>query len=222
MAEIDTHLYEQLARLTKALASPKRIELLDTLSQGPRTVERLAQQTGQSTANASQHLQVLRAAALVEAARNGLYTTYRLASEQVAAILIELRRLGETRLAELRLARERLLDATGGIEHIDRRTLLRRLKSGEAVLIDVRPREEFVAGHLPNARSIPLPELRKRLEELPRNQEIVAYCRGPYCLLASRALELLRAHGRRAGRLEDGFPEWRLAGLPIAVGEEER
>jgi rhodanese-related sulfurtransferase len=222
MAEIDTHLYEQLARLTKALASPKRIELLDTLSQGPRTVERLAQQTGQSTANASQHLQVLRAAALVEAAKNGLYTTYRLASEQVAAFLIELRRLGETRLAELRLAREQLLDATGSIEHIDRRTLLRRLKSGEAVLIDVRPREEFVAGHLPNARSIPLSELRTRLKELPRNQEIVAYCRGPYCMLAVEAVRLLARNGRRARRLEDGVSEWRAAGLRVVRGEEAR
>jgi len=222
MAEIDTHLYEQLARLTKALASPKRIELLDILSQGPRTVERLAQRTGLTTANASQHLQVLRSAALVEAAKSGLFTTYRLASEQVAAFLIELRRLGETRLAELRLARGRLLDASGSIEHIDRRTLLRRLKSGEAVLIDVRPHEEFVAGHLPNARSMPLSELRKRLEELPRNQEIVAYCRGPYCMLAVEAVRLLARQGRRARRLEDGVSEWKVAGLRVVQGEEAR
>jgi rhodanese-related sulfurtransferase/DNA-binding transcriptional ArsR family regulator len=222
MAEIDAHRYEQLARLTKALASPKRIELLDTLSQGPRTVERLAQQTGQTTANASQHLQVLRAASLVEATKSGIFTAYRLASDQVATFLIELRGLGETRLAELRLVRERLLDATGSIEHIDRKTLLRRLKSGEAILIDVRPREEYIAGHLPSALSIPLSELRKRLRELPRNQEIVAYCRGPYCMLAVEAVRLLARHGRRARRLEDGVSEWKVAGLRVVQGEEAR
>jgi rhodanese-related sulfurtransferase len=222
MVEIDAHRYEQLARLTKALASPKRIELLDTLSQGPRTVERLAQQTGQTTANASQHLQVLRAASLVEATKSGIFTAYRLASDQVATFLIELRGLGETRLAELRLVRERLLDATGSIEHIDRKTLLRRLKSGEAILIDVRPREEYIAGHLPSALSIPLSELRKRLRELPRNQEIVAYCRGPYCMLAVEAVRLLARHGRRARRLEDGVSEWKVAGLRVVQGEEAR
>lgn len=211
-------LYDQLARLSKALAAPKRIELLDILSQGPRTVERLAGETDQTTANASQHLKVLRAARLVEAEKNGLFVTYRLASERVANFLVDLRRLGEGQLAELRLVQDELLHAAGNIERIDRRTLLRRLKSGEAILIDVRPREEYVAGHLPDALSIPLPELRERFRELPENQEIVAYCRGPYCMLAVEAIRLLARHGRRARRLEDGVLEWRAAGLRVVQG----
>lgn len=213
-------LYDQLARLSKALAAPKRIELLDILSQGPRTVERLAGETDQTTANASQHLKVLRAARLVEAEKNGLFVTYRLASERVANFLVDLRRLGEGQLAELRLVQDELLHAAGNIERIDRRTLLRRLKSGEAILIDVRPREEYVAGHLPDALSIPLPELRERFRELPKNQEIVAYCRGPYCMLAVEAIRLLARHGRRARRLEDGVLEWRAAGLRVVQGEK--
>jgi Rhodanese-related sulfurtransferase len=215
-------LYDQLARLSKALAAPKRIELLDILSQGPRTVERLAGETDQTTANASQHLKVLRAARLVEAEKNGLFVTYRLASERVANFLVDLRRLGEAQLAELRLVQDELLHAAGNIERIDRRTLLRRLKSGEAILIDVRPREEYVAGHLPEALSIPLPELRERFRELPKNQEIVAYCRGPYCMLAVEAIRLLARHGRRARRLEDGVLEWRAAGLRVVQGEKAR
>lgn len=215
-------LHEQLARLTKALAAPKRLELLDVLTQGPRSVERLARQTALTTANASQHLKVLRAARLVEAEKNGLFVTYRLAHDQVAAFLLELRHLGETQLAELRLARAQLMEAAGNRERIDRTTLLSRLKSGEAILVDVRPREEYVAGHLPDALSIPLAELRKRLKELPRDAEIVAYCRGPYCMLAVEAVRLLSRHGRRARRLEDGVSEWRAAGLRLVQGEEAR
>jgi rhodanese-related sulfurtransferase/DNA-binding transcriptional ArsR family regulator len=215
-------LYEQLSRLTRALAAPKRLELLDALAQGPRTVERLARQTSLSTANASQHLKVLRAARLVEAEKHGLFVTYRLADERVASFLVDLRRLGEEQLAELRLARERLLAAGSDGERIDRRTLVSRLKSGDAILIDVRPREEYVAGHLPDARSIPLGELRERLHELPRGTEIVAYCRGPYCMLSVEAVRLLSRRGRRARRLEDGVSEWRAAGLRVVEGAEAR
>ena len=220
MASHSPPLHEELARLTKALAAPKRLELLDVLAQGPRTVERLARQTGLTTANASQHLKVLRGARLVEAEKNGLFVTYRLAHEQVASFLVALRRLGETQLAELRLARKRLIDTAGNRERIDRSTLLRRMKSGEAILIDVRPREEFLAGHLPAARSIPLAELRRRLHELPEDTEVVAYCRGPYCMLAVEAVRLLSRRGRRARRLEDGVSEWRAAGLRVVRGEE--
>ncbi|MEO8036912.1 MAG: metalloregulator ArsR/SmtB family transcription factor, partial [Acidobacteriota bacterium] len=184
-------LYEQLARLGKAFAAPKRIEMLDALSQGPRTVERLAKATGQTVANASQHLQVLRQAQLVESEKHGLFVTYRLASEAVGMLLVHLREVGEVQLTELRLAREALLSDSPGVEHVDRQTLLGRLCSGEAVLIDVRPREEYVAGHLPGALSVPLDELGTRLKELGKDREVVAYCRGPYCMLSSDAVLLL-------------------------------
>ncbi len=180
-------LYDQMARLAKALAAPKRIELLDALSQAPRTVERLARDTNQTIANASQHLKVLRAARLVEAEKHGLYVTYRLATEDVARFLVELRELGEEQLAELRDIRNELSRAASNIEPIDRKTLLRRLRQGDAILIDVRPHEEYAAGHIPGSVSIPLGELKTKLEELPKDQEVVAYCRGPYCMLAVEA-----------------------------------
>ncbi len=212
-------LYDQMARLAKALAAPKRIELLDALSQAPRTVERLARDTNQTIANASQHLKVLRAARLVEAEKHGLYVTYRLATEDVARFLVELRELGEEQLAELRDIRNELSRAASNIEPIDRKTLLRRLRQGDAILIDVRPHEEYAAGHIPGSVSIPLGELKTKLEELPKDQEVVAYCRGPYCMLAVEAIELLVRHGRRALRLEDGVTEWRAAGLRIVQSE---
>lgn len=213
--ELKPYLYQQLARLSKALSSPKRIELLDVLSQGPKTVDRLARETSQTAANASQHLKLLRAARLVEAEKNGLFVTYRLAAATVGAFLVQLRRLGEAQLSELRLARQELVEATSGIESIDRATLIRRLRSGEAVLVDVRPREEYQAGHLPRAISIPLPELRERLRELPKRCEVVAYCRGPYCMLSVEAARILSEQGRSVKRLEDGVSEWRAAGLRV-------
>jgi rhodanese-related sulfurtransferase/DNA-binding transcriptional ArsR family regulator len=220
MVGMKSRLYEQLARLAKALAAPKRIELLDVLSQGPRTVERLARETGQTIANASQHLKVLRAARLVEAEKHGLFVTYRLSGDEVARFLVKLRELGEGQLAELRAVREELLHAAPNVEPIDRKTLIRRVAKGEAILIDVRPREEYLAGHLPGAVSIPLAELKAHLKELPKGQEIVAYCRGPYCMLAIEAIGLLAHYGRRARRLEDGVSEWRAAGLRVEQGEE--
>ncbi len=159
----DRGLYQQLARLGKAFATPKRIEMLDALAQGPRTVERLADATGQSVANASQHLQVLRQAQLVESEKHGLYVTYRLASSDVGMLLFQLRQLGEAQLVELKNARDTLLSGKAGVELVDRQTLVARLRSGEAILIDVRPREEYVAGHLPGALSVPLDELASRL-----------------------------------------------------------
>jgi len=213
-------LYVQLARLGKAFAAPKRIEMLDALAQGPRTVERLAVATGQTVANASQHLRVLREAQLVESEKRGLFVTYRLASDAVGALLVHLRDLGEAQLAELQLAREALLSHAPDVEQVDRQSLLARLRSGDAILIDVRPREEYVAGHLPGALSIPLDELASRLKELGKDREVVAYCRGPYCMLSTDAVRLLSRRGFRAGRLEDGVLEWRAAGLKVVAGEK--
>lgn len=213
-------LFEQLARLGKALAAPKRVEMLDALSQGPRTVERLATATGQSVANASQHLQVLRQAQLVASHKQGLFVTYRLANDGVGDLLLRLRELGESQLAELQEAREALLGQTAGIENVDRQTLVSRLRSSEAILIDVRPREEYVAGHLAGAVSMPLDELAARLKELEKGQEVVAYCRGPYCMLSADAVRLLSRRGFRAKRLEDGVLEWRAAGLKVVAGDK--
>lgn len=213
-------LFEQLARLGKAFAAPKRVEMLDALSQGPRTVERLAIATGQAVANASQHLQVLRQAQLVVSEKQGLFVTYRLANDGVGDLLVRLRELGESQLAELQDAREALLAHTEGIENVDRQTLVSRLRSSEAILIDVRPREEYVAGHLAGAVSMPLDELAARLKELKRGQEVVAYCRGPYCMLSADAVRLLSRRGFRAKRLEDGVLEWRAAGQKIVAGDK--
>lgn len=220
MAAPKETLYEQLARLGKAFAAPKRIEMLDALAQGPRTVERLAAATGQTIANASQHLQVLRQAQLVESEKQGLFVTCRLASSAVGTLLVQLRQLGESQLAELRLAREALLSASPGVEQVDRQTLVARLRSGQAILIDVRPREEYVAGHLPGALSIPLEELASRLKELRKTREVVAYCRGPYCMLSADAVRLLARRGYRARRLEDGVLEWSAAGLKVVAGDK--
>ena len=212
-------LYEQLSRLGKALAAPVRIEILDLLSQRPRTVERIAAATGQSIANTSQHLQVLRRARLVDAEKQGLHVSYRLAGDEVAHLLVRLRKTGEAQLAELQVARAALLEAADQAEMIDRDTLLTRLRTGEAMLIDVRPHDEFLAGHLPGAVSIPLEELSTRLRELGKEREVVAYCRGPYCMLSADAVHALARRGYRARRLEDGVLEWRAAGRSIEVGE---
>ena len=212
-------LYDQLARLGKALAAPKRIEMLDVLSQGPRTVERLAVATAQSVANASQHLRILRQAQLVLSEKRGLYVTYRLASEAVGMLLVHLREVGEAQLAELQIAREALLSEAPDVERVDRQTLVARLRRGDAILIDVRPREEYVAGHLPGALSIPLDELASRLKEFGKKREVVAYCRGPYCMLSTDAVRLLSRRGYRARRFEDGVLEWRAAGLKVIAGE---
>lgn len=213
-------LYGQLARLGKALSAPKRVEMLDALSQGPRTVERLAAATGQTIANASQHLRVLRESRLVESEKHGLYVTYRLASDAVGTLLVHVRELGEAQLAELQQAREALLAEAPNVEAVDRSTLLARVRSGDAILIDVRPHEEYVAGHLPGALSIPLEELAARLKELKKGREVVAYCRGPYCMLSADAVRVLSRRGFRARRLSDGVLEWRAAGLKVVPGEK--
>lgn len=214
-------IYQQFARIGKATASPRRLELLDLLCQGPRTVEALARQAGQSVANTSQHLQVLRAARLVEAEKEGLYVTYRLAGGQVCDFFQALRRLAESRLAEVERVTRDFLEARGALEPVDGSALIGRVRRGEVTVLDVRPHEEYRAGHIPGAISVPLPELERRLAELPRDREIAAYCRGPYCVLALEAVDTLRSHGFDAIRLEDGVPDWRARGFTVAVGEEK-
>ena len=212
--------YEQIARIGQATASASRLELLDLLSQGPRTVEALARETSQSVATTSHHLQVLRRARLVEAEKAGLYVTYRLADPQVGEFYLDLRRLAEVRLAEIQHVTREYLEKRAALEPVDNDELLRRVRAGEVTLIDVRPREEYVAGHLPGALFMPVAELPRRLGELRKREEIVAYCRGPYCVMALDAVDLLRRNGFRAHRLEHGVPEWRARGWRVETGAE--
>jgi rhodanese-related sulfurtransferase/biotin operon repressor len=208
-------LYEQLARVGKALAAPRRLELLDLLGQAPRAVEALAGQTGMSVANTSQHLQVLRAAGLVESEKEGLFVTYRLATHDVAGLFVALRSLAEGRLAELERMKRQFLANTDDLDAVSGKELIARVRRGEVVLLDVRPPEEYRAGHLPGATSIPHDQLKRRLTELPKNRKVVAYCRGPYCVFAIEAVKLLRKRGFEAVRIEDGVTDWRARGLPI-------
>jgi rhodanese-related sulfurtransferase len=202
-------LFEAIAVMGKAFASPVRLEFLDLLAQAPRTVEELARASGQSTANASQHLQALHAAGLVTRGREGTRVRYALAGDEVLQLWLVLRETSATRLAEVeRAAREYL---GGEVEAIGREELRERLARGDVVLVDVRPEEEFAAGHIEGARSVPLEELERRLAELPSDHEVVAYCRGPFCAYAHDAVRRLRAAGREARRLEEGWPEWRLS-----------
>jgi rhodanese-related sulfurtransferase len=213
--------YEQFARIGKALAAPGRVELIDLLCQGERSVEALAQASGMSVTNTSQHLQVLRAAALVVVRREGTKVFYRPAGEDVCRFFLSLGELARTRLAEVDQLVRRYLEGDA-FDPLTRGELLERVERGDVLVLDVRPAAEYAAGHIPGAVSVPLEELQARVGELPPDAEIVAYCRGPYCLLASSALEMLRGHGFRARRLEDGLPEWRLAGLPVANGTDSR
>jgi len=208
-------IYEQFARLGKAVSAPKRLELLDLLCQGPRTVEALADQAGLSVANASQHLQVLRAARLVDGEKKGLYVEYRLADEQVCGFFFALRGLAEARLAEVEQVTRQYLDERGAMEAVEGDELLRRVKKGEVTVLDVRPFEEYQAGHIPGALSIPVGELKARLKELPKGREVVAYCRGPYCVMAVEAVELLRKKGFKAHRMEQGVVDWRARGWRV-------
>ena len=211
-------IYEQLGRIGKAISSPRRLELLDLLCQAPRTVEALAKEADLSLANASQHLQVLRAARLVDADKKGLFVMYRLADESVCDFYRALRVLAESRLAEIERITRDYLEDRATMEAVDREVLLERARRGEVLVLDVRPAEEYAAGHIPGALSIPLKELEDRLERLPRDQEIVAYCRGPYCMLAVEAVERLRAHGFRAARLDESVSDWRARGHEIETG----
>jgi rhodanese-related sulfurtransferase/DNA-binding transcriptional ArsR family regulator len=219
-ASLKTAVYEHVARIGQATASPSRLELLDLLSQGPRTVEALAHQMGQSVATTSHHLQLLRRARLVDAEKAGLYVTYRLADAQVGEFLLDLRQLAESRLAEIQHITRQYLEQRGALEPVDNEELVRRVWDGEVTLIDVRPREEYVAGHIPGAISVPIAELTTRVNEFRKRRDVVAYCRGPYCVMALDAVDLLRRKGFRAQRLEQGVAEWRARGWRVESGED--
>ena len=203
-------LFESIALMGKAFASPVRLELLDLLAQAPRTVDELARASDQSTANASQHLQALHAAGLVSRTREGTSTRYALAGDEVLGLWLALRDASVARLGDVeRAARDYLGEE---VDAIGRDELIAKLRAGDVVLVDVRPTEEFEAGHIAGARSIPIEELRSRLAELSADREVVAYCRGPFCAYAHEAVRLLQSDGREARRLQEGWPEWRLAG----------
>lgn len=216
-----TAIYEQFARIGKAISNPSRLELLDLLCQGPRTVEALAREAGLGLANTSQHLKALREARLVEAEKAGLYVTYRLADEQVCRFYLSVRSLAEARLAEVGEITRRFLEARQGLQPVDRNELLAKVRDGAVTVLDVRPAEEYAAGHLPGALSMPLKELERCLAGLPQDREIVAYCRGPYCVLSVEAVEMLKARGFTAFRLEDGVADWQTRGFPVVTGRTE-
>jgi rhodanese-related sulfurtransferase/predicted transcriptional regulator len=205
-------LFEAIAVMGKAFASPRRLEMIDLLAQAPRTVDELARASGQSSANTSQHLQALYAAGMVGRQRKGTSVRYALADDEALRLWVALRDVSAARLAEVERAAHAYLGEE--VERIGRGELLARLAEGEVVLIDVRPAEEYAVGHIDGARSIPLEELEQRLAELPEDAEIVAYCRGPFCAYAHEAVRRLRSAGRSARRLEVGWPEWRLAETP--------
>ena len=218
--EFKDALYAQFARIGNALASPKRIELLDLLGQGEKTVEALAEQVATPIKNTSAHLRVLRQARLVETRKDGTRVNYRLAGDEVAEFVAALRDLARARLAEVDRVVQDYFVARDALEPISREELVERASRGNVVILDVRPTEEFVAGHIPGALSVPLDQLDAALSRLPKRARVVAYCRGSYCVLAPQAVQCLRAKGFKARRLVDGMPEWRLAGLPVVVGEE--
>jgi rhodanese-related sulfurtransferase/DNA-binding transcriptional ArsR family regulator len=222
MADTQRHfknrLYGQLARLGKALSSPHRLEILELLAQTERSVDSLATEMDLSLANTSQHLQALKQAALVDCRRDGLFVYYRLADPDVFELSHVIRSVAERRIADLeRLVREQFVGRTDA-EGVPMDELLKRARSGQVVILDTRPASEYVAGHIAGAISVPVDDLQRRLKQLTKNREYVAYCRGPYCVYADRAVDILRANGRHARRLVEGFPEWRAAGLPVRDG----
>jgi rhodanese-related sulfurtransferase/DNA-binding transcriptional ArsR family regulator len=208
-------IFDNLARIGTALSSATRLEFLELLAQGERSVDELATLTGASVANTSQHLQKLRQAGLIVGRKEGQYVYYRLTGDEVVRLLGALGQVGETYLAEVERIVRLYLAQKDDLEPVPAKELLDRAKKGLVTVLDVRPSEEFAAGHLPGAVNIPMHELEKRLGELPKRKEVVAYCRGPYCLMSYDAVQLLRKKGLKARRLEAGLPEWRLAGLPV-------
>lgn len=215
MRELKNLLYEQVSRIGKALASPKRLELIELLCQSEKTVEALSQQADISVKLASAHLKELRAARLVNTRKEGKYVFYRLAEQGVSDLWVSLRGLAEERLVDLQMGLRSMVAHGDDLRGVNRDSILRLARTGEVVVIDVRPEDEFAAGHLPYARSLPLHELRKRLNEVPKNIPIVAYCRGPFCMMAKDAVALLQKRGYQAFKLDDGVAEWRSRGLPI-------
>ena len=215
-------IFEQLAELARVLGRGNRLELLEHAAQGERAVERLAQLTGLSLANASQHLQVLRRAGFVRSRRDGKRMLYRLGDGPVVELLGALRRYAEHSRAEVRGIVSAYFNKLDALEPVSREALLERLDDGSVLLLDVRPEDEFALGHLPGALNIPFADLERRLVELPKDTQIVAYCRGPYCVLSFEAVAALRAKGYDIRRLEDGFPEWKASGLPVGTTIDSR
>ncbi len=214
-------LYEEFARLGHALSSAGRLELLEVLAQGERTVEVLARESGMSVANTSHHLNALRAVGLVEARKEGLYVHYRLAGDDVDALLRLLRQVGERHVEAVGAVVKKYFASRDELEPVGRRELLTRAREGSVLVLDVRPRAEFLAGHIPGSVSVPVEELASRIDELPRDQEVVAYCRSAYCVLGYRAVEELRKSGRKARRLAGGLPEWRADGFNVQRSKEK-
>ncbi len=211
-------IFDHLARMAKAMGIANRIELLEAVGQGERSVEQLADITGMSVANTSHHLQVLREGGLVRSRRHGVQVFYSLSDDEVATVLAGLGRLAERHLAEVKRIINEELTRGDNLRPVERKELLRLIRSEEVTIIDVRPTDEFEAGHIPGAINIPLAHLPRRLAELPHDREVVAYCRGPYCLLSFDAVRRLRAKGYRARRLADGFPEWKAERHPVSLG----
>jgi rhodanese-related sulfurtransferase/DNA-binding transcriptional ArsR family regulator len=211
-------LYSAWAEIAKALASPKRIELVDVLAQGERTVDALARETGLTVNNTSSHLSVLKAARLVETRKDAQFVFYRLADDGVVSALREVQTLARRRLLEVDQLARTYIDDRDALEPIDAAELRRRLKSGDVTLIDVRPPAEFEAAHIAGAISVPVGKLERRLAAIPRGRPVIAYCRGPYCVLSVEAVEKLRKRGYRAVRLNGGLPDWKAAGLPVKTG----
>jgi rhodanese-related sulfurtransferase/DNA-binding transcriptional ArsR family regulator len=214
-------LYEQFARIGKALSNPHRLELVELLAQGERTVEDLAIEANLPIANASQHLQVLRAAQLVDVRRDGLYAYYRLGNGRVFRVWQALRDLGDRQLAEVNLLVRSFLQDRSPLQSINATELVEHMEAGDVLVLDVRPELEYRSGHIPEARSIPIDELEARLNELPNDQEIIAYCRGPYCVFADEAVTLLQKHGYSARRLVEGLPDWHALNLPVESVREK-
>jgi rhodanese-related sulfurtransferase/DNA-binding transcriptional ArsR family regulator len=209
-------LYEQVSRVGKALASPKRLEILEMLAQGEKAVETVAAEVAIDVKLASAHLKALKEARLVESRRDGKRVVYRLSGQDVALLGVSLRHVAEEHLVELRLALQQMMADPQRLVQVGRKELLAQAKHGEVIVLDVRPAEEYDTAHLPYARSVPLTELSHRLAELPRNVEIVAYCRGPFCLMSDEAVKLLKQRGYKARKTFDGVSEWQAAGLPLA------
>ena len=216
--EFKDALYSQFARIGHALASPKRIELLDLLGQGEKTVETLADQIATPIKNTSAHLRALRSARLVETRRDGTYVFYRLADDDVFRLLRSLEAVGHARLADVQQVVRLYLDGHDQLEPVTFKELRRLMRDDDVTVVDVRPVEEFDAGHIPGALSVPVPQLKRRLRELPKGREVIAYCRGRYCVYSLDAVTLLRKHGYRARRVHEGLPDWKVAGLPVEVG----
>lgn len=214
---VKDEIYDQFGRIGKAISSPKRLELLDLLAQAERTVEDLAAATGLTLKNASAHLRVLREARLVDTRKASPYVYYRLADEAVFGLLRQLEAVARVRLAEVQRLVQDYYEDPDGLEPVGPAELARRLAADEVLVLDVRPAEEYRAGHIPGARSIPVAELEARLSELPTDREVIAYCRGPYCLFSLEAVDVLRRHGVSARRLDIGLPDWRAGGRSVSA-----